>query len=145
MEILIIIIQLLILVFVVLTYRCCCGKRDEEVRPPSAQVVNNSGALFHKVKVGDVEFTENLENCGSGCSTDFKDVPQGSNNIQLQQTSGGPWTDLGNLELFENDLLYAVNIVTSGTLCAELWRREAPADASFNDDATKVLLGSNCP
>lgn len=140
MDIFIAITLILILIFVILIFNCCCIKKARA----SVQVVNNSGTLIHKVKVGGVEFTENLEYCATGCSTGFIDVPQGTNNIQLQQTSGGTWTDLGDLGPFENGRHYAVNIRTDGSFCAELWIRHQTS-TTFNDDTTKDKIASNCP
>ena len=139
MDIVITIVLVLILVFVVLIFFCCCGKK----RLPSVQVVNNSGVLFYKVKVGGVEFTEHLDECADGCSTGFIRVPEGSNTIQLQQTSGGPWLDLGDLGSFQRGLHYAVNIRAGGAFCAELWRRYQTTPI-FNDDMTKELVASSC-
>lgn len=112
-------------------------------KAPSTQVTNNSGTLIYKVKVGGVEFTENLSYCADGCSTGFIDVPEGSNNIQLQQTSGGTWVDLGDLGSFEKGSHYSVNIKTGALFCAELWKRHQ-TNSTFNDDTTRELVASNC-
>jgi hypothetical protein len=112
-------------------------------KAPSTQVTNNSGTRIHMVKVGGVEFTENLSYCADGCSTGFINVPQGTNNIQLQQTSGGSWIDLGDLGLFEKGLHYSVNIKSNDLFCVELWKRHQTS-TTFNDDTTRELVASNC-
>lgn len=129
---------LIILIILILIYLWYRNQQD-----PSTQVVNNSATLVFKVKVGSVEFTENLSMCGEGCSTGFIDVPDGDNNIMLQVEDGGAWVDLGNVGPFGKNKLYAVNIRITGSYCAELWRRHQ-ADSTFNDDTSKELVSSNC-
>ena len=140
MDILIVILLILVLAFVILLFFRCCRKKES----PSAQVVNNSGTLIHKVRVGGVEFTEHLGECADGCSTGFINVPEGANVIQLQQTSGGAWSDLGVLAPFEKGLYYSVNIKTQGSFCAELWIL-GQTSIRFNDNTSKVFVASNCP
>ena len=112
---------------------------------PESQVTNNSQSLLRKVKIGAVEFTENLDYCGTGCSTDFSRVAAGDNQIMLQQTSGSAWQTLSEpLGPFENGLFYSVNITSSGGgFCAEL-RKRGNTDLYFNDDTGKQLIESHC-
>ncbi len=123
---------------------CICHKSNgsDSPSPPSIQVTNNSGSLIHKVKVGDIEFSENLDMCGSGCSTGFKDVKEGENQISVQLSEGSAWETIGTLAGFKNGNHYAVNI--TGARCAELWILHQ-TDIYFNDDTTKELIGSVCP
>lgn len=150
-------IVIVILVVYCCWFRCCrpCGSNSGNggngsssgggTFNPSCQVVNNSGTLIHKVFVGGVEFTENLSYCGDGCSTGFLDVPLGSNNIQLQQTSGGTMLELGDIGPFENGRHHAVNIRTlGGEFCAELWHR-TDTNSEFNNDTSRTLISGNCP
>ncbi|ACD90204.1 MAG: hypothetical protein HGA57_01105 [Chlorobium limicola] len=112
---------------------------------PSIQVTNKSGQLLHKVKVRDVEFAENLDHCGNGCSTAFKSVPAGSNMIFLKVSEGSEWMQLGELGPFEKNRHYSVTITKSGAeFCAELWRRQQ-TNTTFNDDMTKVFVSGSCP
>ena len=136
----IIVLLILILAVLILIYLSCCRNKSG----PSTQVVNNSGALFHMVKVGGVEFTENLNKCSDGCSTGFITVPEGGNHVFLQETSGGAWVDLGELGTFERKVNYAVNIRNAGGYCAELWVRHQTS-TTFNDDTTRTLIATNCP
>lgn len=110
----------------------------------SIQVVNNSGAILYKVKVHTVEFAENLDRCGDGCSTGFKKVPAGMNTVSLKETEGDDWIEVGELGPFKKKLNYAVNITKSdGEYCAGLWRRQQTS-TTFNDDMTRIFVGKAC-
>lgn len=111
---------------------------------PSSQVTNKSGMLLKKVRVNTVGFTENLDHCGDGCSTGFKDVPAGKNVIFLQVAEGSEWMTLGELGPFEKKAHYSVTITKTGDqFCAELWKR-LQTGTTFNDDATKIFIGKSC-
>jgi hypothetical protein len=111
---------------------------------PTTQVTNNSGFLIQKVLVDDVVFTENLNSCADGCSTAFIKVPRGNNCITLQKTSSSDIFDIGELGLFKCNKHYSVNIITNGgRVCAELWHR-LQTDSTFNDDTTRVMIGTVC-
>ena len=113
-------------------------------RPPSAQVVNNTNTLLAKAFVGAVEFTENLDFCGSGCSTGFLDVAEGSNDVAALALNETVAVQIGALGPFEPNTHYAVNLVgAAGSYCAELWIRYQTS-TTFNDDTTRVLVGSAC-
>lgn len=114
-----------------------------ESAAPSTLVVNNSGSLIYRVKVGEVEFSENLQLCATGCATGFIDVVKGNNTIQFQETSGSAWQDLGSLGPFDENTHYAVNIKNTGSFCAELWKI-TQTDVEFNNDTSKELFVSNC-
>ena len=114
----------------------------------STQVTNNSGSLLHKVKVGTVEFSKNLDYCSNGCSTGFKWVTEGKNKISLQLLPllpQAPWTTIGNLGPFVRFKHYSVNIIrnANGDFCAELWIRYDAGD-EFNNDTTKDFVESHC-
>ena len=120
-----------------------CGSDD--TANPSTQVTNNSGSSLAMVKMENVEFTQYLDNGGClGCSTGFKDVPEGGNAITLQVTGSPDWITLGTLGPFESDSHYSVNISDSGGLCAELWLRHQTS-STFNDDTTRELITTSCP
>lgn len=111
---------------------------------PSTQVTNKSGMLLKKVRVNTIEFAENLDYCGDGCSTGFKDVPAGSNTIFLKVSEGSEWMTLGAVGPFEKNAHYSVTITKSGDqFCAELWKR-LQTGTTFNDDATKIFVGKSC-
>jgi hypothetical protein len=111
---------------------------------PSTQVTNKSGVLLNKVKVNTVEFTENLDHCGDGCSTGFINVPAGKNVVSLKVAAGSEWMVLGELGPFEKNAHYSVTVTKSGdTFCAELWKR-LQTSTTFNDDATKIFVGKSC-
>ncbi len=111
---------------------------------PSSQVTNKSGMLLKKVRVNTIEFTENLDHCGDGCSSGFKDVPAGKSEISLKVSEGSEWMTLGELGPFENNAHYSVTITKTGDqFCAELWKR-LQTGTTFNDDATKIFVGKSC-
>lgn len=112
---------------------------------PIAQVVNNSGMTIHQVKVGSTLFSANLSRCSDGCSTGFKDVRTGRNNIMVKISATGPWTRIGSLRGFETCKKYAVNIVKRPprNLCAVLYQR-FNTDPTFQADKTKKKLGREC-
>jgi len=111
---------------------------------PSSQVTNKSGMLLQKVKVHNVEFTENLDHCGDGCSTGFKDVTAGKSVISLKVAEGSEWMTLGELGPFEKNVHYSVTITKTGDqFCAELWKR-LQTSTTFNDDATRIFIGKSC-
>jgi hypothetical protein len=113
-------------------------------RPPSAQVVNNTSTLLASASVGAVAFTENLASCGNGCSTGFLEVAEGSNAVSAQPVSESIARAIGDLGPFARNTFYAVNLIQSGgSYCAELWQRNQTS-TTFNDDTTRVLLGSVC-
>jgi hypothetical protein len=110
----------------------------------STQVTNKSGILLDKVKVNSVEFSENLDHCGDGCSTGFYNVPAGKNVVSLKVDAGSGWMVLGELGPFEKNAHYSVTITKSGgEFCAELWKR-LQTTTTFNDDATKIFIGKSC-
>lgn len=110
----------------------------------STQVTNKSGILLEKVKVNSVEFSENLDHCGDGCSTGFINVPSGTNVIFLKVAPGSEWMELGKLGPFEKNSHYSVTITKSGDkFCAELWKR-LQTSTTFNDDATKIFVEKSC-
>lgn len=110
----------------------------------SAQVVNNSGVLIKRVKVGHVDFRENLDDCAGGCSTGFKEVKAVANHVSLKETDTSLWKALGYLSTFAAGTNYAVNIrKVADEFCAELWKRNQ-TDSTFNDDTTKELIDSHC-
>ena len=112
----------------------------------SSQVTNNSGSLLNKIRVGWVNFSENLDYCGDGCSTGFDVVAAGDNQIALKETSSSGWQTMNELlGPFQNGLKYSVNIIknNSGNFCAELWKRDQTS-SEFNDDTTRDLIGSHC-
>ncbi len=111
---------------------------------PIAQVVNNSGALFHQVGVGGTGFSENLSRCADGCSTPFKKVRSGSNAITVQITAASSPVALGNLGAFKPGVKYAVNIVRRGpSMCAELYSLKN-TDIQFNNNKSKQRIGDVC-
>jgi len=111
---------------------------------PSCQVTNKSGMPLQKVKVHSVEFSENLDYCGDGCSSGFKNVPAGKSMIFLQVAEGSEWMVLGELGPFEKKAHYSVTITKTGDqFCAELWKR-LQTSTTFNDDATKIFSGKSC-
>ena len=111
---------------------------------PKAQVVNNSGDLLYQVNVGDVVFTEHLSDCGSGCSTGFIDVVEGTNDIVVYQSETSIGESLGSVGQFQKSNNYAVNIRNVDGYCAELWQR-FDTSGTFNDDTTRVLIDTGCP
>jgi len=116
------------------------------------QVVNNSGTLLYKAQVGSVEFSENLDSCGDGCSTGFKRVQAGDRTISLKETMSSPWRTIDTVGPFERWQFYAVNLRTvthsvgphRTEYCVELWKR-ADTGGEFNSDTTKTLVVSHCP
>ena len=113
---------------------------------PISQVTNNSGTLLHKVKIGSVEFSENLDYCATGCSTGFAVVAGGDNQISLKKVMDAPWISMFELlGPFDDGLMYSVNIIknSDGTFCAELWQR-TDTSGPFNEDTTKVFIESHC-
>lgn len=110
----------------------------------STQVVNNSGGALYKVKVHTVEFAENLDRCGDGCSTGFKKVPSAMNRVSLKETERGEWMVIGELPPFKRNTPYSVNITKrDGAFCAELWRLY-DTSIPFNDNITKVFVERTC-
>lgn len=111
---------------------------------PIAQVVNNSGASFYQVKVGNTVFSKNLSGC-NGCSSGFKTVKKGSNRISLKHSATSSWIQIGNLNGFENNEKYAVNITKgrTGSICAELYQRKN-TDLTFAKDRGKRKIASVC-
>lgn len=111
--------------------------------PPSAQVVNNSGDSIYQVNVGDTIFT--LTGYGSsGGSTGFSDVAEGTNTITLKQTSTSTSVSVNSLNSLQKNNSYAVNISkVSGSYCAELWQM-LDTSTPFNDNTTRVLIGTTC-
>jgi len=111
----------------------------------NTQVTNNSGSLLNRAKVGQVGFSENLDYCGTGCSTGFKRVRTGNNTISLRETVESSWISIGNLGPFVRDKFYSVNIrKAEQRFCAELWKR-TDTTSEFNNDTTKELIQSLCP
>ncbi len=108
------------------------------------QVTNNSGSLIHKVKVGSVEFSENLDFCATGCSTGFKHVRRGNRTILLQTSDISSWVTIGNLGPFLKGKFYSVNMrMVNKSFCAELWHR-TDTGSEFNEDTTKEIIQSLC-
>lgn len=108
------------------------------------QVTNKSGTLLNRVRVNNVEFAENLNHCGDGCSTGFKEVPSGKSAINLLVSEGSGWIALGELGPFENNNHYSVTITqTGGKYCAELWKR-LQTGTTFDEDPSKIFIGKTC-
>lgn len=125
-------------------------------KPPSVQVVNNSGGRIDRVIIGAVTFTQNLSYntslypsdngsyCGDGCSTGFFDIVTGSNNVAVYATSASVQVSLGALGAFDTGNSYAVNIrKVGGNYCAELWKR-LNTNSIFNSDTTRVQISTTC-
>lgn len=112
---------------------------------PISQVTNNSGVLLKKVKIGLIDFTENLDYCAEGCSTGFKTVAVDDNKVSLETTDSVVKTLTDRLGPFEMGFKYAVNIIMNeeDQFCAELWRRDNTGPY-FNADTTKVRLEWHC-
>ena len=109
-----------------------------------AQVVNNSGDRIDHVDIGNITLSENLSDCGNGCSTGFPGVAEGTNEIAVYQLATSTPVSVGALGPFMADHSYAVNIrYISGRYCAELWQRPEPSTV-FNEDTTKLLIGTTC-
>ena len=113
--------------------------------PPDAQVVNNSGLSIYRVKIGHVEFVKNLSRCFDGCSTGFKNVRSGRNQISVKMTSRSAWKMIGTVGRFENSRHYAVNILKKkgDMLCVQLAVRHQ-TDSTYNDDRTKEVFNNAC-
>ena len=111
---------------------------------PSAQVTNNSGNLLSFAWIDNVVFSENIGDCGSGCSTGFYEVPERNCSISIQPQDYTEPLLLGELGPFEVDMNYAVNITHTGSqYCAELWVRYQTS-STFNEDTSKQLQVSVC-
>jgi len=113
--------------------------------PPGAQVVNNSGVSIYRVKIGHVEFSRNLSRCFDGCSTGFKSVKKGQNQIAIKMSKGSVWKKIGAVGNFEDKRKYAVNIIMkkAETLCAQLAVRNQTG-STYNDDRTKKVVDNTC-
>lgn len=110
---------------------------------PSAQVVNNSGDSIYQVNVGDTIFALTGYD-SSGGSTGFSDVAEGTNTVTVKQSSTSTSVSVNSLDSFQKNNYYAVNISkVSGSYCAELWQR-LDRNSTFNDDTTRVLIGTTC-
>lgn len=111
---------------------------------PLAQVVNNSGALFHQVGIGQTRFSENLNRCADGCSTPFNTVRSGTNAITVRMSAASSPIALGNLGAFKPGVKYSVNIIRRGSsMCAELYSLKN-TDIQFNKNKTKQRIGDVC-
>ncbi|RPI76646.1 MAG: hypothetical protein EHM45_12285, partial [Desulfobacteraceae bacterium] len=123
------------------------GPKVEPVKcttPPDTQVVNNAGVKIHQVKVGNVILQENLSTCTDGCSTGFKTVNKGQNQVAVKMNSTSAWVSLGSLGKFEECTHYAVNLIKKDKkLCAELFLRKN-TDPTFNNDPTKQKMRETC-
>ena len=114
------------------------------------QVTNNSGTLLDLVKVGSVNFDENLDYCGDGCSTGFKKVKTGDHKVSLRETPTSSWKAVGTVGPFKKGKFYSVNVrkllgqIGPGKqYCTELWQR-FDTDSEFNNDTTKTRIDSSC-
>lgn len=113
-------------------------------RKPDTQVVNNSGIPIFKVKVGSIEFSKNLSHCYNGCSTGFKSVASGTNQIAIKLGKTAPWVKIGTLGKFNKCQHYAVNIIrNSNSLCAVLALRHN-TNPTYNNDRTKKIITKTC-
>jgi hypothetical protein len=141
--------SLLLLLSVLVVSSCQGGDEGTEPTDGAAilQVVNNSGGDIDHVDVGSVTFRNPLSECeGTGCSTPFFDVSEGSHPVTVYQTATSPPDSLGSIGGFVAGRQYALNIRSiSGSYCAELWNRPRNTNGPvFNDDTTRVLVSSSC-
>lgn len=124
----------------------CPEGTPQQVGCPMAQVTNNSGIKISGVKIGNIGFSQIIDNCPDGCSTGFSVVSPGKNQILMTVKFGMIVKELTRpLGPFENGSYYSVNIVKndSGTLCAELWRRK-DTESEFNADTTRNQINTGC-
>lgn len=121
------------------------GTGDNNVFPPLAQVVNNSGAGIYKVTIGNIGFI--LTGYGSnGGGPGFSEVPEGMNYVVIYLSEGSSPIFVGSLGSFlDNNMhtsAYAVNILHSGGIySAELWQMP-DTSTPFNQNTTKIFIAS---
>ncbi|NNF97767.1 MAG: collagen-like protein [Desulfobacteraceae bacterium] len=114
---------------------------------PLVEVINNSGRDINHVMVGNIIFSENMDapNCGQGCTTGYKPVAEGFNQITLQTPEGQGVIKLHPASNFYMSLAYTLELVESNfsTPCGNLWSR-SNRGLSFADDPGKKVIGTMC-